>query len=144
MTDPVTPKTAGAVGGVTLLAIFVAFATNGKAASDGLLGLWAVLLAFTKDAPLGVASFFLALALAVFSQPYLQKWLPDLKCHLSREFIIESAALAIGFGVMLAQLRTLQGALAGILAGLLAPYLHKGIAAIWGLAGRGLRGVPPA
>jgi hypothetical protein len=136
MSEP--SKTTVGVGSVSLLAVIAAIAANLKPIAEGVMVLWNVLAAYTKGATLGMSSFFLALTLAMLSQPYLRRWLPDLRCHLSREWIIESAALAIGVGIMWGQLQTTLGALAGIVAGLLAPYLQKLVEALWNLGARAL------
>jgi hypothetical protein len=115
--------------GISAAGLLVLLATNGAALVGAAGGAWTFLLTLAHTAPLGLSSFLLALALGIAVQPFLRKWLPDLRCHASREFLIESAALAIGIGVMWGQLRTLSGLLLGILAGLFAPYAQKGLAA---------------
>lgn len=119
------------------------FAAHGKAFFEAMHAGWLFFVKVTSDAPLGLSSFLLALALATASQPFLTRWMPALKCPLSREFLIESAALVIGLGVMWAQLRTLPALMLGTLAGLLAPYLHKGLHALVSLTARAIRGGAP-
>jgi hypothetical protein len=119
--------------GISAAGLLVLLAANGAALVAAAGGAWTFLLTLAHTAPLGLSSFALALALGIAVQPFLRKWLPDLGCHASREFLIESAALTIGILVMWGQLRTLGGLLLGILAGLMAPYAQKGLAAVGGL-----------
>lgn len=111
------------------IAIFAAVALNGKQVIEVALGAWLFLINISQSAPMGLSSFLLALALAIVSRPFLQRYTPTWKCPASRDFVIDFAALAIGFGVMYGQLRTLNGALLGILAGFAAPLISKGLGA---------------
>lgn len=122
--------------GISVAGLLVLLASNGAALVGAAGGAWTFLLTLAHTAPLGLSSFVLALALAVGVQPFLRKWLPELRCHASREFLIESAALAIGIGVMWLQLRSLSGLLLGILAGFMAPYAQKGLAMVGALLRR--------
>jgi hypothetical protein len=140
--DTPANKTAGAIGVTTAILILGAIATNLKPLAEGGMALWLVLVAFTKEAPLGVSSFFLALGLGVFSRYFLQKYLPPLKCPVSSDFLLDTLAIAIGAGIMFGQLHSFTGALAGILAGLLVPYLARGIEALWNLGARFLKSPP--
>lgn len=125
--------------GVSLGGLIVLLATNGAALAEALTSLWLVMLRFSDSAPLGLSSFLLALTMAVVSQPFLRRWTPDLKCPLSRDFLIEAAALVIALAVMLAQVRDLFGWMLGLLAGFMAPLVFKGLAALCGLVWRGLQ-----
>lgn len=132
-------KTAAAAGSASITTILILFAMHGKGAGEALMGLWLVLQAFTKDAPLGLVSFLLALALAIGFAPFLRKWLPGRESHPeARRFAIDIGPIAVGFLVMWLQLRTLPGLMSGILAGLAAPPIQKGLAALWALAGASL------
>jgi len=113
-----------------LVALLTAVAMNGDKVLQVIIGTWLFLLKLSETAPLGLSSFLLALALAITSRPFLLRYLPPMPCHQSRDFVVDLIALAIGFGVMFAQLRTLDGALLGILAGFAAPLLAKGIGAL--------------
>lgn len=124
---------------VALTALVTLIATQGAAFVESLGAFWLFVLKLTDDAPLGLSSFLLAFSLAVASQPFLRRWVPALKCPLSRDFIIESAALAIAVAVMWTQMRTLPGIMLGMFSGFVAPYAHKGLGALWGLAVVGLR-----
>lgn len=119
--------------GISLAGLFALIALHGKAAAEAIQAFALFGVNLLKDAPLGMVGFFLSVALAVAVQPFLRKWLPAMPCHWSREFVVETVALLVGFGVMFSQMPGLMGALLGLLAGLMAPYIHKGIAAVVGL-----------
>lgn len=108
-------------------------AANGAKVIEVALGVWLFLLKLTETAPLGLASFALALALGVASRPFLLRYLPATPCRTSRDFIVDASALVIGLGVMFVQLRTLNGALLGLLAGFAAPLVARAIGALLGL-----------
>lgn len=127
--------------GVSLAGLFVLFAMHGvgffTSAEAGLLFADKML----EGAPLGLWSFLLALGLGIASRPFLLKWTPDFECPLSRDLLIDAAAVLIGIVVMWGQHRTLNGLLLGMLAGFTAPYIYKGgralIAVVWKRVGRG-------
>lgn len=114
------------VTGTTLAGLFVLFALHGtgffESAQAGLIFAGRL----TEGAWLGFWSFLLALALGIASRPFLLKWTPDFECPLSRDLLIDAAAVLIGIVVMWGQHRTLNGLLLGMLAGFTAPYLYKG------------------
>ena len=115
-------------------AALAVLATNGGKLVEVAMGAWLFLLKLSDTAPLGLASFGLALSLGILSRPPLQKYLPPCPQHPTRrEAAIDLPAVLIGAAVMFVQLRTLNGALLGILAGLLAPQLAKVIAVLWGI-----------
>lgn len=119
-----------------VVAILGAIALNGGKLVEVATGAWLFLLKLSETAPLGLSSFLLALALGVASRPFLLHYLPPMPCKASRDFVIDASALLIGLGVMFAQLRTLNGALLGLLAGFAAPLVAKAIGAAFGLAKR--------
>lgn len=118
----------------TITAIVALVVANGAKLLEVAEGTWLFLVKLSDTAPLGLASFGLALSLGILSRPPLQKYLPPCPKHPTRrEAAIDLSAAVIGAVVMFAQLRTLNGALLGILAGLLAPQLAKVIAVLWGI-----------
>jgi hypothetical protein len=125
--------------GISAAGLFVLLATHGEAVVDALLAAWIFLLKLASTAPMGLASFALALALAVAAQAYLQRIVAALRCERSREVILSGASLAIGFAVMFLQLRTVNGALLGLLAGFSGPFAYQALAALVGLLRRGAR-----
>ena len=132
--------------GISAAGLLVLLATHGKSLVGVLGAAWSLLLSVANEAPVGWGAFALALLLAIVVQPYLRQALPAMRCELSREFLVESAALAVGFAVMWLQRSTLTGALLGVLAGLAAPLLQKGITAGVRLAQRAIaanRKAPP-
>ena len=123
---------AGIAAAVTLLA------TNGTTLLEVAKGTWLFLVTLSDTAPLGLTSFLLAVSLAMLVRPMLKKYLPPLPENPSqrdvtrRDAAVDFPAVVLGALVMFLQLRTLNGALLGIMAGLLAPQLAKLIAVLWG------------
>lgn len=120
--------------GVSLGGIFVLIATNGDAFFKSISAGWLFLLQLTEEAPLGLSSFLLAFALAVATQPFLRRYLPQMEDDIARAFLIDSAAIVIGVAVMWLQMRTLDALLLGMLAGFTAPWAYRGICAAITLA----------
>lgn len=116
--------------GISAGGLIVLLATNGAALGEALLGLWLVLLKFSETAPLGLTSFLLALALAIGCQHPLRRFVPHWRNDHLRELAIESVALGVGILVMRVQMPELLGLMLGGVAGFMAPYLYKLLAAL--------------
>ena len=83
---------AGIAAAIALIAL------HGPKLLEVTLGAWLFLLKLSDTAPMGLASFALALALGVASRPFLLHYLPAYPCKTSREFVIDASALVIGLG----------------------------------------------
>lgn len=133
------------IGGVSLAGMFVLLATYGKQLAEAGMALWMFVLDAGRTAPLGVASFFVAIALAVSSRYFLRKWLPDLKCPLSRDFLVDATAVVIGLVTVWVQMldvapvERIKALWIGAMAGFIAPHVYNGLAAIGGLLTRPVR-----
>ena len=113
--------------GISVAGLFALIAMNGGQFVESCKAAWIFLLDIAANAPMGLASFILALALGVVTQASLQHWVPRAANRALRQFAIESSALGVGIGVMWMQLHTLNGLLLGLLAGFMAPWMQKGI-----------------
>lgn len=125
-----------ALTGLSLAGFVALLATNLGPIIDALAGLPKVLDAFAEALPLGTGTFFLVLVVSG------ALWA---KCkQLSHnEFVCESGALAVAIGAMLAlnaalppphmppSASALKAVMLGILAGLAAPYVMKGLGVLW-------------
>ena len=131
--------------GVGFAGFIVLLAQYGEKLALAIKALWILTLEASQDAPLGLSAFFIALGLAVLSRWFLRKWVPHLKCPLSRDFIIDAAALLTGITVVWLQMQgagpiaRLNALWIGLAAGLSAPLLYNFLAALGGLAGRALK-----
>lgn len=129
--------------GISAAAAFVLFAQYGKPFFVALDGAFRFLFKLADQAPLGVSSFVLALALAVGVQPLLFTAFKQMRCPESQEFAVMALALVVAVAVMWVQLHTLQGLLLGLLAGFAAPHVYKGIVVLIRLAKPNRPGTPP-
>lgn len=125
MKDPLKATT-----GLSLAGLFVLFAAHGEAFWKGAVGAWGFLLAITTTAPAGVASFLLALLLGTLATIALKRGMPPSENAHARGFLIETIAGTVALAAAWAQVRTTQGLLWGICAGLLAPYIAKAVMGI--------------
>lgn len=118
----------------TFVAVVTLIAANGSKLLEVGNGAWLFLRTLSETAPLGLWSFLIALGLGVLSRPYLVRYMPPCPAQpVRREFVIDAVAWLIGVGVMYGQLRTLNGALLGLLAGFAAPMVAKGLGVLLGL-----------
>lgn len=122
---------AKSVFGASGLAVLIAVAANGNNLVAVATSAFRFLLLLAKDAPLGLKSYAIATALAVLVQAFVNRYAAQLPCPRSRELALSSLALGIGFAVMYAQLRTLNGALLGLMCGFSAPFVYQLVAAGW-------------
>lgn len=127
----------------TIAAAVTLLAANGGKLLELGKGAWLFLISLSQTAPLGLASFALALGLGVVSRPFLLRYLPAAPCHASRDFVIDMLAVLTGIAVMVVQLRTLNGFLLGLLAGFAAPLVAKGLGVLFAWIGRGMSGSAP-
>jgi len=134
--------------GASLVGLIYIVATQGKDFASGALALWMLLLNAAKTAPLGLASFGIALVLSVLSRYFLRKHLPQLRCPLSRDFLIDAAAVVVGIAAVwfqmshLAPIDRVNALWIGLVAGLAAPHVYNLLAALGGLVVRSIRITP--
>lgn len=127
----------GKITMATVVAVVGLIAANGDKLLEVATGAVLFLGALSESAPWGTWSFLLALGLGVLSRPYLVRYVPPCPAQpVRREFVIDAIAWLIGVGVMYGQLRTLNGALLGLLAGFAAPMLAKALGVLLGLSRR--------
>lgn len=127
--------------GITGAGLFALFAIHGTAFFQSAIAGWLFLLKLAEDAPMGLSSFALALALGVVTQATLHHWVPRFANAALRQFVIESTALVVGISVMWIQLHTLNSLLLGILAGFMAPWVQKGMCAVLGFTWHKIEGI---
>lgn len=119
--------------GVSAAALLVLLASNGKQLVEALEAAWLFLMKLSETAPMGLASFAMALTLAVLAQAFVSRVIEQLKCASSREVVRSAVSLLFGFSVMYLQLPTVKGALLGLLAGFAGPFAYQAVAALCGL-----------
>lgn len=119
--------------GVSAAALMVLLASNGKALVEALEAAWLFLMKLVETAPMGLASFAMALTMAVLAQGFIARLADQLKCASSREVVKSAVSLLFGFAVMYLQLPTVKGALLGLLAGFAGPFAFQAVAALCGL-----------
>jgi hypothetical protein len=128
--DPFKATTGLSVGG-----LFILLAMNGESFWKGMGGAWDFLLTISKTAPLGVASFFLALTFATLTVIALKRVIPDWRNSHSRSAQIETIGILVGVGLSWYQVQRLQGILFGLLAGFMAGYVARIVMALATWAG---------
>lgn len=100
--------------------------------ADTLMGVWAFLLNLTETAPLSVWQFVIAAIVPACMFRYMQR-MPCTKIWNRKygrdtvDWCMETAALMMGIAVAWVPWRTTAAVLIGICAGLLSPYLSKGV-----------------
>ncbi len=132
--------------GVSVAGLIVLLATHGTQLAEALLALWLLMIQMTDSAPLGLASFFVAVSLATLSRWFLCKWVPQVEGEpRARDFLIDCAAVVIGMTVAMVQMWSggpqarLSALWLGIGAGLVAPLLYNGMSTLVSLGTRALR-----
>ncbi len=132
--------------GVSVAGLIVLLATHGTQLAEALLALWLLMIQMTDSAPLGLASFFVAVSLATLSRWFLCKWVPQVEGEpRARDFLIDCAAVVIGTTVAMVQMWSggpqarLSALWLGIGAGLVAPLLYNGLSTLASLGARALR-----
>lgn len=122
--------------GTSVIGFIAVFALHGEAFIKALMSLPALITAYAAGLPFGATSFLLSLALAALVFSMARR---NFRCRYRREFFAELLALLVALTVTLAQQyfgaepsttpRVLQAVLLGLLAGLSAPFLVRGMMA---------------
>lgn len=105
---------------------------------DSFAAAWGFLI-LISGGPLGVYAAAAALLGSMGVTQYAKRYLPATPCHASRDFIIDSIALAAGVLCAWLPMQNVNGMLLGLLAGFASPYFWKGTAAVAGLWFRYMR-----
>lgn len=136
------PKVATGVTLTAGIAILAAVATNGEKAVGTVRAGYLVLQAMGKDLPLGFYSVLLGLAIGLGLLWNLRRAIPEPQgaahrgaMHARIAFVDPIAQLATLAAIWL-QLRSLNGALIGLAAALLVPWVYRVLAAFISWLGR--------
>lgn len=113
-------------------ALLVLFAMHGEKFAASMGASFDFLFKLTTDAPFGLASFVLALGVAVAAQAFAARFAAQLPCPRSAELCTALLGLVAGFAAMYAQLPTVRGMLLAIMAGCGSPFVYLAIAAAVG------------
>lgn len=137
-------KIGNTVGVSALGGLFVLLAVNGEKFWAGMAAAWKFLLAISETAPLGVGSFFTALALATIATVACRHFLPPSANKDKRTLGIEALAIALALFVAFSQLSGLYAWIVGLAAGLSASVFAGVIMALAAWVGRSLESAPKA
>lgn len=130
----------GAVG-ISLTAVVVLIAANGKDFFASLMAGWEFLLLVVDKTPLGLASFLLSCVMGVVVMGALRRWLPEMdsRDHMHwRMAFIEMASAAAAFFVLWFQTGTMLGMILAVVTGLSISIIYRVLAAIGALIMRKL------
>lgn len=122
--------------GTSLVGFIAVFALHGEAFLKALMAFPALVQAYAAGLPFGATSFLLSFAIAALVFSMVRR---NFACYTRREFFAEAAALLTALAVTLAQQyfgeipsttpKVLQATLLGVLAGLSAPFVVRGMMA---------------
>lgn len=122
--------------GTSVVGFIAVFALHGEAFIKALMAFPALLQAYASGLPFGATSFLLSFAIAALVFSMARR---NFICKTRREFIAELLALMMALAVTLTQQyfgdvpssnsRVLQATLLGLLAGLAAPFVVRGMMA---------------
>ena len=116
---------------VLLGAAAVGFATHGTKIIEALHAAWLFLIGMSKEAPLGLTSFLLAVAVSVLVQLFLRRhWRPAGATSAGFSTRVDSIGVAIGIAAMYVQLSTTKGMLLAIMAGFVSPWVSRLVATV--------------
>jgi hypothetical protein len=136
------PKVATGAAVTTAIAILAAVAASGEKAVGTVKAGYLVLQSMGKDLPVGVYSVLLGLAVGLGLLWNLRRAIPEPmgparrgSMHM-RVLLVDMLAQLATVAAIWLQLRSLNGALIGLAAALLVPWLYRGFAAFLSWAGR--------
>lgn len=125
--------------GVGFAGFIALFALHGKAFVEALMGLPALVQAWSVALPMGVWSVLLALVVSMGVWAFCLHWLPDTKDGRRANFGAETMAILVAIAVTVGQQwsgnrgQLLSAIWMGMAAGFAAPYLAKCIRSLVGL-----------